>query len=414
MNSNRTLVLFTSSFPFGIGEPFLETEFPFLTPSFERIFIVSNGLSAEQTRQIPSNVKLIRYPYNASFRYKIAALLNFLHLQKELKFMIRRGIARNKANLSTLLTSYAKTIEMNSFLETFVAENNIQVSQLSLYSYWMNDMAAGIAMFKYKHPEVKAFCRAHGWDVYFERHTPAYLPLRNFITSQLDAVYCISQNGKNYLDALTRNQFSQKIKLARLGTSNTKNVLSKSNLQKLKLLSCSNIIPLKRIHLIIEALSLINDFEIDWVHFGTGALKNEIEKLANEKLSRKKNTRFEFFGQISNEALLSYYSSNAIDAFINVSETEGLPVSIMEANSFGIPAIAANVGGVSEIVQNNVNGVLLEATCTAFEIAETIKKFYALSEEEKITMRKASFEIWEGECNAEKNYRVFVQSLLSL
>lgn len=392
----------------------METEFPFLTRCFERIFIVSNDLSAAQTRQIPPHVKVMRYPYKASVQSKIVALFNFLHLQKELKFMSRRGIARNKANLSTLLTSYAKTLEVNSFLKTFVEENNIQLSHLSLYSYWMNDMAAGIAMFKYKNPQVKAFCRAHGWDVYFERHTSAYLPLRNFITSQLDAVYCISQNGKNYLDELTRNQFSQKVKLARLGTSNTKNVLSKSNSQKLKLLSCSNMIPLKRIHLIIEALALINDFEIDWVHFGAGALKNEIEKLAHEKLLGKKNIKFDFGGQISNEALLNYYSSNAIDVFINVSETEGLPVSIMEANSFGIPAIATNVGGVAEIIQNNVNGILLDSNCSSSEIAAAIKNIFDLPEQEKGVMRKNAFEIWHEGFNAEINYPAFIQYISSL
>ncbi len=414
MNSDSTLILFTSSFPFGNGETFLESELPFLAESFGRIFIVSNNLSAEQTRQIPPNAKVVRYPYTASSQSKMLALLNFLHLQNELKFMSRRGISRSKTNLSTLLTSYAKAHELNSFLENVVAENNIQLSQLSLYSYWMNDLAAGIAMFKHKNQQVKAFCRAHGWDVYFERHTPAYLPLRNFITSQLDAVYCISQNGKNYLDELTREQFSQKIKLARLGTFNKKNVLSKSNSQKLKLLSCSNIIPLKQIHLIVEALSLINNFEIDWIHFGMGAQKSEIEKLALEKLAGKKNILFEFGGQISNEALLNYYSSNAIDAFINVSETEGLPVSIMEANSFGIPAIATNVGGVSEIVRNDENGFLLGANCAASEIAEAIKKFYALSLEEKSAMRKNAFEIWNKSFNAEINYPAFIQSISSL
>ncbi|NCO54621.1 MAG: glycosyltransferase, partial [Bacteroidetes bacterium] len=48
-----------------------------------------------------------------------------------------------------------------------------------------------------------------------------------------------------------------------------------------------------------------------------------------------------------------------VDLFINVSESEGIPVSIMEALSAGIPVIATNVGGTNEIVNNDV-GFLID------------------------------------------------------
>jgi len=44
---------------------------------------------------------------------------------------------------------------------------------------------------------------------------------------------------------------------------------------------------------------------------------------------------------------------------MNLSETEGIPVSIMEAQSAGVPILATNLGGTSEIV-NNENGFLVE------------------------------------------------------
>lgn len=40
---------------------------------------------------------------------------------------------------------------------------------------------------------------------------------------------------------------------------------------------------------------------------------------------------------------------------------EGIPLSLLEAMSFGIPCIATNVGGIPEIVSNNVNGILIES-----------------------------------------------------
>ena len=41
-------------------------------------------------------------------------------------------------------------------------------------------------------------------------------------------------------------------------------------------------------------------------------------------------------------------------------DTEGLPATIMEGMASGIPIIATNVGGVKDIVKNNINGILIE------------------------------------------------------
>lgn len=49
------------------------------------------------------------------------------------------------------------------------------------------------------------------------------------------------------------------------------------------------------------------------------------------------------------------------DIFILSSKREGLPLAILEAMSCGLPVVATNVGAISEIVDNNVNGVLVPA-----------------------------------------------------
>jgi glycosyltransferase involved in cell wall biosynthesis len=47
------------------------------------------------------------------------------------------------------------------------------------------------------------------------------------------------------------------------------------------------------------------------------------------------------------------------DIFILPSYNEGLPVSVLEAMSWGIPVIATAVGGIPELIQNNINGFLM-------------------------------------------------------
>lgn len=51
---------------------------------------------------------------------------------------------------------------------------------------------------------------------------------------------------------------------------------------------------------------------------------------------------------------------NASDALLLPSMTEQLPMSILEAQSSGLPVIATNVGGVSEIISNGKTGILAE------------------------------------------------------
>jgi glycosyltransferase involved in cell wall biosynthesis len=49
----------------------------------------------------------------------------------------------------------------------------------------------------------------------------------------------------------------------------------------------------------------------------------------------------------------------SLDIYVHPSLSEGLPVSLLEALSSGVPVIATNVGGVAEILGNNEHGILV-------------------------------------------------------
>ncbi|WP_241380179.1 glycosyltransferase, partial [Escherichia coli] len=67
--------------------------------------------------------------------------------------------------------------------------------------------------------------------------------------------------------------------------------------------------------------------------------------------------------------------------FVNLSSSEGLPVSMMEVASLGIPIIATGVGGVGEIVSSD-NGHLLPAEFTDAQASDALVQLARLSEDE--------------------------------
>ena len=288
-------------------------------------------------------------------------------------------------------------------------KQNEKSNELFFYSYWCDDSALGLALAHEEFPKIKTLCRIHRWDVYFEESAVNYLPFRHTIAQQIGKIVSISQDGIDYAKAVWKTGLDDKFVLSRLGINNsvTPAIIERNYCL---LVSCSNIIPVKRVHLIAEALQEISETAIKWVHFGDGSERKALETLI-KKLPP--NIQVELMGRRDNKEIYTYYTEHRPDLFINVSSSEGVPVSIMEAMSFGIPVIATNVGGNGEIV-NNENGCLLSHSPSATEIAAAINQFTELSSAQLMERRKRSFETWNLEYNAEVNYTNFLSILLKV
>ena len=114
---------------------------------------------------------------------------------------------------------------------------------------------------------------------------------------------------------------------------------------------------------------------------------------------------------MNNQDVYKLYQNNKIDVFINSSENEGVPVSIMEAMSCYIPIIAPNVGGISELIQDNYNGKLLSEKCTISELSTAITQIsFFKSSEVRDNARKQ----YEDKYNASKNYNEFIDVLTTI
>ena len=144
-----------------------------------------------------------------------------------------------------------------------------------------------------------------------------------------------------------------------------------------------------------------------WHHFGDGPLEAEVK----EWLDKSGAEEYSFHGRQSNETIHQWLSENAKNTiFINQSTTEGLPVSMMEAMSVGIPCVGTNVGGVSEIIDDGNNGLLHDVDSSIETIAQLIQ---ALDEACFLSMAEGARKTWKNKFNAEKNYTAFLKGLTS-
>jgi len=273
-----------------------------------------------------------------------------------------------------------------------------------LYSYWGDKLAVLIPFLRKTTPGFTSVVRFHRTDLY-EEFKQGYIPFRSVLFPAIDHFIFISEDGKKYL---TRKylQWVHNQHLFRLGVPD-QGINPQGKTDVLHLVSCSYMVSVKRIPLLIAALMQL-DIPVKWTHIGSGSQWEEMNRLIEEL---PQNVEVELKGGLTNSEVVGYYKQTPIDLFINVSESEGVPVSIMEALSFGIPVIATDAGGTSEIVDNAV-GCLLRVNTNATEIASAINDFYRQPYRE--TLRVNARNRWMARCNAEQNYTIFADFLKSL
>jgi len=393
------IILFTASYPYGSGETFVESELEVISKLVEEIVIIpmkTKGV-ARSLYALP-NVKVVNIHGNdirnseigLSLVLKMRILLNewsysntsFKYLRYDLRML------HNAENIAK---------KLNVWLQSFETKNAV------FYSFWFDEWANVLAILKLKGLLPKHVCRAHGYDLYFERHERKQIPLRFFQLKHVTSVVAVSKAGRDYLRSHFP-KFKNKIGFSYLGTKDY-GLNENHSTNQIHIVSCSTVKPLKRVEDIFQIIEGIPF--VHWTHIGDGEGFVALEKRVS---SSEHRSRVFLKGAMSHDEVMAFYSTRPITCFMNISESEGLPVSIMEAISFGIPVIATNVGGTSEIV-NEQTGVLLAANPT---IDEAKQSLIAILEQinngnyPSQTIR----DFWKIHFDAKINYRNFIDQLV--
>lgn len=406
------LLIFTEQFPYGNSEPFLQTELEFLSRKFESIKIIPLIVKGETKRILPSNVTVITsFAQNRmGLASNIVNLLHILIASVFYKELIKRfgRIAQPRA-LKRFLRASFHCVQVQHWLGAYLKTADPTTKTLC-YTYFLTGITLGIGLIK-EQQQLKLVSRVHGFDVYENDYPGRYIPYQKQALDHLDALLPISQHALTHLQQQFGELNSISI-VSRLGIKPSGFVNRIGENQPLSIVTCSSLISLKRVHLLIEGMTLFSQqnphLKIKWQHIGDGPLRQPIEQQAKAELPAP--VSWEIKGQISQQAIFAHYQQQPIDLFVNLSTTEGIPVSIMEAYSCGIAAIATNVNGVPEIV-NSENGILLPVDITAQDVANALTQYTQLSQQAKQNKRLAAFHTWQDRFNAEKNYALFTEFL---
>jgi colanic acid/amylovoran biosynthesis glycosyltransferase len=487
----HNLVLFTDTFPYGAAETFLADELPYVAAKFDKVtiyplYIPENSASGQKTaakepaqRQIPVNVKvaepLLTFNHKSKFgliKHGLFTSAPFFFATKEFfsrtigganippagKYMIgkKAGLGKRIWIFCDYFFMLRSILGNKPLMERVVRECSMADV---LYFYW-GDKSALITPFLKKKLESatsimpKVFVRFHGSDIY--ERAKGYLPFREMLYPSIDCAVPISYDGAHYIQKNYRHQ-PKLVETFHLGSSN-KDTNFANLMGKLpgvfEIVSCSNVIELKRVDMIAEAIKLIADDSelvkkirekraaegmkftgIHWTHFGGGPLLEDLKtkcvKYFNKHISAEKNDNsteginpvasntdsisiiVNLRGPVEHSKVLEYYRDNGANLFILVSRTEGVPVSIMEAFSYGIPVIATNVGGVSEMFRNCPIGYLIDAAQTPETLKNYIVKYILLPKEEQIAIQNNARANWEENWNSEKNFTSFADELIN-
>lgn len=409
-----TIHLFTYSFPYGAAETFLETEIRYIAAAWSKAVVLPARLEGER-RPLPPNVTvedgLGRMLQRATSPRESLAAVAHPRFAREL--LTRPATLISPPHLRRLTGQLLVARRTARWISAYLRSTGEK--RPFCYSYWLNQAAFGLARLRRKDPRMTFVSRAHGMDLYAERHHLPYLPLQVDVLAAADRVFTVSQHGRDYLAARHPNTPSR-VQVARLGVDDPGFRCSPSNDTVWRILSCSALLPVKRVDRLIQGLAELGrrlpEQQLEWTHIGDGPERARLEAEARTHLPN--NVTWTLKGHLPNHAVLAYYRDRPVDLLINVSESEGVPVSMMEAQSCGVPVIGTAVGGVPEIVTPE-SGVLLSPEAQPGEVAEAISRICdPASTGRAQNYRDGARENWRSRYDADRNYKDFVATLKGL
>lgn len=242
-------------------------------------------------------------------------------------------------------------------------------------------------LIKLLNKKIKVIYVSHGWSSIYNGGKLAFL--YTFIEKQLskisDSILCISEKDfQNAKDIIKINENKLKWITNKIYPIENNEIIERQD-NTMKLLTVARLEAPKRIDLLIEATKSLDNLELHIV--GDGSQRNYLESVKHKNVF--------FHGEID-----GFNDFKNHDIFALISDSEGLPLSALEAMSSGLPIILSDVGGCFELIQEN--GILVGNNVKEIKnaIINTIKNRESFS--------KKSIELFNDMYNLKLNKDIYI------
>jgi glycosyltransferase involved in cell wall biosynthesis len=398
----RTLYYFTHSFPYGLGELWKYDDLRYLAPRFARTVVVPYTYAGNRNAHpVPDGVVVWDPLFDDGPRPRRAVTPSLLpYVMRE--FFTQR-VYRKRSWVAAWLNA-------SRDLGHLVRHPRVEQLRAALRAgdvlcfFWGRGSCDIVPLLG--RDDVTTVVKMHRYDL-FEAVNNGYIPYHRPLLEHVTLAGPSSEAGAHELRGRYPD-LADKVRVIRMGTTGN-GPSPPSTDGVLRIVSCSLAVPVKRLDLLVAALARTHG-PVEWCHVGDGPMLPAIRAAAAALPSHVHAT---FAGHLEPRAVLPFYRDHPIDLFVNVSESEGVPFSIMEALSASIPALATDVGGTAEIVDDAV-GRLVSASITPDQLAAELDAFHALAEPVRKELREAARRRWEERCDADRLAPEFADLLVSL
>ena len=192
--------------------------------------------------------------------------------------------------------------------------------------------------------------------------------IRNWSISSSEVVITPSDHLKEFI-----NRTNPKTEVLKInnGIEITEFKRSKTPLHEFNILINSRLVVQKNIHLVIEAMDSIKNLDINLKIIGEGGEFASLEELIT---NLKIQNRVKMIGKVENNLISEYLKTSNL--FIQASDYEGLPHSILEAINYEVPILSTEVGGCKDLLDNGDRGFIISSPQNKQQIAEKIDYIY--------------------------------------
>lgn len=419
-NAGRVLVILTNEYPtVEIGESFIGNELRYISEPWDEVFFIPRfprearfDVLAGTTVQLPTRTLRVPPPSRADLVNAAARMA--------LTSTAARSVLRARPQLPAssrgpvLLSAAKKVVALEDRVHKagLLLRHELAGKRPTFYSYWFHS-SAYVARRLAEEFGSEAVCRAHRYDLYPSASWDS--AWHHACIGGLSAVFACSRNGQKSLREELPG-YSDKIHLSYLGTEDH-GIQSFHRLDEFRLVTCSRRAAVKRLDRVIDALRLAAPHlpPTRWIHLGGSASARD-DRLFEEQARRvlPPHVRIEVKGVVRNAEVVSHYQRERVDLFVNVSDSEGVPVSIMEALSFGIPVAATAVGGTPEMIRHGENGYLLPLEDVPGSLSRVLTAMANRDEANVASLRDRARKSWENGFCASVNYPKFFERVATL